>query len=258
MPAPTKVLAAERTSLVALNFQVDPAAIKSWVPAGFEADLHNGDCYASLVAVTLRNVRGRGLPFPLCLGLGSVYLRIYVRQLEDSGGLRGFCQVRSCVTSSRGKWLLTPLFGDDLKLMKIRTRHEHLGGGATAENPPAVEVSWPGSKEGGRSWIKVRGRHPMSLGRRDGKVNFIIDHNWMFATQQGQTVAFEYRSAPSTIWDAGHVALHGEMGDLVGERLARFLGRKPASVFLAEKTSISVTGPFPVQAAARRQPAVTT
>lgn len=256
MAGPGKVLQAERTSLVALNFQADPQAIRAWVPDGFEPDLHNGECYVSLVAVTLRGVRGRGLPIPICLGLGSVYLRVYVRQPEGAGKLRGFCQVRSCVTSGRGKWLLSPLFGDDLKLFKTRCIHSGFDGGATAENPPAVELSWRGASAIGEpSRIKVRGRHPMTLNRRDGKVSFIVDHHWLFAAQDGKTVAFEYHSAPATIWDAGHVTVQGNMAELVGERLAKFLGKKPASVFLIERTPISVTGPYPVEVATAMQPA---
>lgn len=252
MSGPRTILSAERTSLVALNFQADPLLIKAWVPPGFEPDLHNGDCYVSLLAVSLRKVRGRGLPFPICLGLGSIYLRVYVCRQTDRGMIRGFRQVRSVVTSERGRWLLYPLFGDDLKVARIRQTLSGFDGKGSEEHPPTAELVWKAAKDEGTSRIKVTGRHRISLGARDSKVGFILNHNWLFTEEAGKTVAYEYRSAPAAIWDAGHVTVQGETSDLVGDRLAKVMGRKPASVFLVEKSPVLVTGPFPVEAALER------
>lgn len=249
MAGPKTVLSAERSSVVALNFQADPSLIKTWIPPGFQPDLHNGDCYVSLIAVSLKNVRGRGLPFPLCLRLGSIYLRIYVCRESPRGVIRGFRQVRSIVTNERGRWLLFPLFGTDLKVARIRQTLSGFDGKATEENPPSAELQWKSGADRTLSRIKVTGRQRMTQNARDSKVGFILNHNWMFADHNGSTVAYQYRSERAAIWNAGHVTVQGETSDLVGDKLSRVMGRKPASVFLVEKSRILVTGPFPVEAA---------
>ncbi len=249
MSGAKKVLSAERTSLVALNFQAEPGLLKDWIPEGFQPDLHNGDCYVSLVAVSLRKVLGRGIPFPVCLGLGSIYLRVYICRETKDGILRGFRQVRSVVTSERGKWLLTPLFGNDLKVHKIKQTISGFDGKASETSPPSAEISWISGPDKHESRIKVTGRQRMKLGARNSKVSFILNHHWMFAENDGKTLVYEYRGAPAVIWDAGHVTMQGHMSDLVGDRLARVLGRKPASVFLVENGPVTVLGPFPPEAA---------
>ncbi len=253
MSSAKTIFSAGRLSLASLNFQADPALIQSWVPSGFNPELHNGDCYASLVCVSLKNVGGRGLPFPICFRLGAIYLRVYVSQETSHGTLRGFRQVRSAVTSERGRWLLRPLFGDDLKVMRIHQTLTGFDGTASEENPPSAEFSWKTGPEKSISKIKVTGRQRMTLGRRDSKVGFILDHSWLFAEHEGKTVAYEYKNAPATIWNAGQVIVQGDTSELLGTKLAKVLGRKPASVFLVEPSVITCSGPYTPEEAAQLQ-----
>jgi|GEM_PF-4469391 len=253
MSEPKTVFSAGRVSLASLNFQVDPNLVKAWLPPGFDLELHNGDCYASMVAVSLKNVGGRGLPFPICRHLQAIYLRIYISQKTKHGILYGFRQVRSVVTSQRGRWLLRPLFGDDLKVMRLRQTLSGFDGSASEDNPPSAELSWKTGPEKSISKIRITGRQRMTLGRRDSKVNYILDHHWLFTEIDGQSVAFEYRTAPATIWNAGQVVVHGDTSELIGAKLAKVLGRKPASVFLVEPSLVSCMGPYTPEQAAERQ-----
>lgn len=195
MSSAKTIFSAGRLSLASLNFQADSGLIESWIPPGFQPELHNGECYVSLVCVSLKNVGGRGLPFPICLRLGAIYLRVYVSQETSHGVIRGFRQVRSVVTSQRGRWLLRPLFGNDLKVMKIHQILSGFDGTASEDNPPSAEFSWKTGPEKSISKIKVTGRQRMTLGRRDSKVGFILDHSWLFAEHDGKTVAYEYKRA---------------------------------------------------------------
>src|SRR5271157_4451820 len=91
-------LTAEWRDLLMLNYEADPALLRTHVPRGTELDSFGGNTYVSLVGFRFLRTKLFGfLPIPLHANFDEVNLRFYVRR--DSGGelRRGVVFIREIV-----------------------------------------------------------------------------------------------------------------------------------------------------------------
>ena len=80
-------LTADWRHLVMLNFRVDPALLRPYVPAGTELDFYNTDALVSIIGFRFLDTRVRGFAIPFHRDFEEVNLRMYVRR-EHGGELR--------------------------------------------------------------------------------------------------------------------------------------------------------------------------
>jgi uncharacterized protein YqjF (DUF2071 family) len=73
-------LTAEWRHLAMLNFEVDPKALRTFVPAGTELDDWRGRTFISVVGFMFLNTRVFGLPIPFHRNFEEVNLRWFVRK----------------------------------------------------------------------------------------------------------------------------------------------------------------------------------
>ena len=85
-------LTAEWKNLLMLNYGVDPALLRPFVPAGTELDSHEGNAYASLIGFEFNKTRLLGRAVPFHQSFEEVNLRFYVRR----GTRRGRIEVPLC------------------------------------------------------------------------------------------------------------------------------------------------------------------
>ena len=80
-----------------LNFRIDPAVLRSYVPAGTELDLWCGDAVVSVVGFRFVDTRVLGLPIPFHRDFDEVNLRFYVRRLVNGEARRAVTFLREVV-----------------------------------------------------------------------------------------------------------------------------------------------------------------
>src|SRR5262245_19652990 len=90
-------LRAQWRHLAMVNYEVDPALLEPFVPAGTELDRFQGRCYVSLVGFLFLDVRVRGLRVPFHRRFEEVNLRFYVRRQEGGELRRAVAFVRELV-----------------------------------------------------------------------------------------------------------------------------------------------------------------
>ncbi|HEV8147067.1 MAG TPA: DUF2071 domain-containing protein, partial [Bryobacteraceae bacterium] len=78
-------LSAVWRDLVMLNYQVDPALLREFVPTGTELDTFEGRTYVSLVGFRFLGTRVRGIRIPFHQNFEEVNLRFYVRRPHPEG-----------------------------------------------------------------------------------------------------------------------------------------------------------------------------
>ena len=98
--APKPFLTAEWRYLAMLNFEIDPAIIQPFVPAGTELDEHDGKNFVSLVAFLFLDTRVLGIPIPFHRNFEEVNLRFYVRRKTNDGWKRGVVFIKEIVPRS--------------------------------------------------------------------------------------------------------------------------------------------------------------
>src|SRR5271170_4000443 len=90
-------LTAEWRYLAMLNYEIDPMALASFVPAGTELDFWNGKTYVSLVGFLFQDTRVCGIPIPFHRHFEEINLRFYVRRKADDGWRRGVVFIKELV-----------------------------------------------------------------------------------------------------------------------------------------------------------------
>src|SRR3954454_15558360 len=82
-------LSAEWRYLAMLNYEVDPALLRPFIPHGTELDSWNGRTFVSMVAFLFLNTKVRGLGIPFHRNFEEINLRFYVQRLGPEGRRRG-------------------------------------------------------------------------------------------------------------------------------------------------------------------------
>src|SRR5579859_1008263 len=91
MPRPEQIfLSAEWRDLLMLNYEVDPACVQQYVPAGTELDSFAGKTYVSLVGFRFCRTKLLGvLPIPFHSEFEEINLRFYVKRRDINEIRRG-------------------------------------------------------------------------------------------------------------------------------------------------------------------------
>jgi len=115
-----------------LNYEVDPAILAPYIPAGTTLDLWQGKALVSLVGFLFLNTRLLGIPVPYHRNFEEVNLRFYVKQ----GTRRGVCFIKEIVPRWSIAYLARKLYNEKYVSTSMRHRIEH------AENWISVDYEW--------------------------------------------------------------------------------------------------------------------
>ncbi|HWK90051.1 MAG TPA: DUF2071 domain-containing protein [Longimicrobium sp.] len=241
-----RFLTADWRWLVMLNYAVDPAVLRPYLPAGTELDAWDGRACASVVGFRFLRARLLGIPVPGHGAFEEVNLRFYVRRRAPEGWRRGVVFVREIVPR-RAVAAVGRLYGENFAALPMRHRVE-LDPAAGGE----VEYGW---KHGGR-WCTLAARvegpaRPLEPG---SEAEFIAEHYWAYTAGRRGTVEYRVEHAPWNAWLARDAVLDGDVAALYGERFADSLSALPRSALVADGSPVSVfTGTrLPAYAAAGR------
>src|SRR6266545_4326276 len=78
-------LTAEWRRLAMLNYEIDPAALRPFIPRGVELDTWNNRHFVSVVGFLFLKTRVLGLPIPFHRDFEEINLRFYVRRRAEYG-----------------------------------------------------------------------------------------------------------------------------------------------------------------------------
>ena len=90
-------LKAEWRKLVLINYAVEPALLKKYLPYKTELDLWNNTCYVSLGGFLFVNTKMLGLKIPFHVNFEEVNLRFYVKHLDKGEWKRGVVFLKEIV-----------------------------------------------------------------------------------------------------------------------------------------------------------------
>src|SRR5271170_5194847 len=100
----TPFLTAEWRSLVMLNYEIDPAVLRPFVPAGTELDQWQGKTFVSMVGFLFLETRVLGVAIPFHANFEEVNLRFYVRRMTRDGWRRAVVFIKELVPRRAIAW----------------------------------------------------------------------------------------------------------------------------------------------------------
>ncbi|HEV3207699.1 MAG TPA: DUF2071 domain-containing protein [Terriglobales bacterium] len=231
---PGKVfLTAQWRYLAMLNYDVDPALLHRFVPAGTELDLWNGHAFLSLVGFRFLNTKVFGISFPFYSNFEEVNLRLYVQRRDGALVKRGVVFIREIVP----RWVIATvartLYNEQYVSLPMSHQIAPFDAGL------AVGYGWKFGSRWNRLSLTVRG--DAELPEVGSEEQFITEHYWGYAAQRdGGCIEYQVAHPPWKVWSSQDARFEGDIKELYGKDLAAVLEKKPTSAFLAEGSEVTV------------------
>ncbi len=231
MPSP--FLTAEWRWLAMLNYEIDPAVLKPFVPAGTELDSRDGKTWVSMVGFHFRYARLRGLAIPFLEHFEEVNLRFYVKRTVGGETLRGVVFIKELVPRVAIAWAARWFYNENYIAVPMRHRIHKYG----LERRATYEWSYGGQEH----HLELRAGNEPTVPPDDSFEAFITEHYWGYAKQRdGSTLEYQVEHPRWRVWTACAAEFHCAVEALYGKAFAPFLTIAPASAFLADGSAVSV------------------
>jgi len=217
-----------------LNYEIEPAVLAPFVPAGTELDFWNGKTFVSIVGFLFLNTRVGGIPIPFHRNFEEVNLRFYVRQKADDGWRRGVVFIKELVPRSAIAFVARKFYNENYIALPMSHRIEKV-----QEDIKSVSYSWRFNDRDDFLKLAVHGQaQPLA----DGSIQeFITEHYWGYARQRdGSTMEYRVEHPRWRVWETLAAELHREVPRLYGEIFHKYLERPPSSSFLADGSEVKV------------------
>lgn len=227
-------LTAEWRWLAMLNYEIDPAALASFVPAGTELDFWNGKTYISVVGLLFQHTRVRGFSIPFHRHFEEVNLRFYVRHKAHDGWRRGVVFIKELVPRRAIALIARKFYNENYLALPMSHRIEKVD-----NEVKAVSYSW--RFKGDESFLNVGTRGTARQPVEGSQQEFITEHYWGYARQRdNSTVEYLVEHLRWNIWDTETAEFHCDIAGLYGKMFCEFFEHPPSSAFLADGSPVKI------------------
>jgi uncharacterized protein YqjF (DUF2071 family) len=225
-------LTAEWRHLAMLNFRIDPAALRPFVPAGTELDDYHGVTYVSVVGFRFLKTRVFGIGFPFHRDFEEVNLRLYVRRRAGAEWRRGVVFIRELVPRRVIAFVARRFYGEPYTALPMRGTIEATGAGVRAE------YAWKRSGHWEKLHVAGTGA-PLAIGAGTEE-EFITEHYWGYTDRGGRSGEYQVEHPRWRVWRGTDSGLNADIPGLYGDRFAESLSKPPLSAFIAEGSAVTV------------------
>jgi uncharacterized protein len=227
-------LSAEWRDLLMLNYQVDPACLQKYVPAGTELDSFDGKTYLSLVGFRFLRTKLLGtIPIPFHTEFEEINLRFYVKRREANELRRGVVFIAEIVPKHAIAWTARLFYGENY--LRRRMAHRILINDLNLR----VEYSWRSGNE--HCTLLAQASAAPALPAEGSLEQFITEHYWGYSRQpDGGTMEYRVAHVPWKVWTATQARFSGDTSDIYGGVLSEILTNAPASAFIANGSLVEV------------------
>lgn len=216
-----------------INYTIDPAVLKPFLPCRTELDSFNGNHYVSLVGFLFDNTRLLGIPIPLHRSFEEVNLRFYVRYKEAAQWKRGVVFVKEIVPRSAITLVANTFYGENYATHSMRHSWEMTDEGF------AVSYEW----RVGSNWNYLRAlaeKTPFAI-PAGSEEEFITEHYWGYTFVNANcSGTYEVLHPRWRVHKVKSHAVNCSVETLYGPGFSEALKQEPTSVFLAEGSPVSV------------------
>ncbi|EMI44823.1 YqjF family protein [Rhodopirellula sp. SWK7] len=228
-------LTAQWRRLVMLNFEINPDALREFVPNGTELDFWKGKTFVSLVAFQFLHTKVLGIPIPFHRNFDEVNLRFYVRHRAGSEWRRGVVFVREVVPRFAIAAVARWIYKENYVSLPMRST-------LTSPTPQSNGQATYGWRHSGR-WLTIGAEYTGDPFYPDSgsQEEFITEHYWGYSSKQNRgTIEYQVEHPQWRVWEATKINLDGDFAGFYGEQFAAPLSSPPCSAFVAEGSPVTV------------------
>ena len=232
VPQERPFLTAAWRSLVMLSYEVEPALLEPYVPAGTTLDPFQGCYYLSLVAFRFLGTRVLGIPVPLHRDFDEINLRFYVRR----GDRRGVVFIKEIVPMPAIAWVARLVYNEPY--VWCRTRSDIRVPQDTVSQG-SLSYEWHADGRWHAITARISGEPaPLVPGSEE---EFITEHYWGYTPQRdGGTIEYRVTHPSWRVWTAEHGSHQVDIGQVYGKKFVEALSGTPRTAFVAEGSGVAV------------------
>lgn len=217
-----------------LNYEIEPAVLRSFIPAGTELDSWQGRTYISVVGFQFLQTRVWGLPLPFHRNFEEVNLRFYVRRKAADGWRRGVVFVKELVPRGAIAFVARAFYNEPYVALPMSHQIE-----ATDGIVRLARYAW--RFNGREQALKLVTRSLAQTIAAGSEAEFITEHYWGYNTQRtGATLEYQVEHPRWRVYEAAEASLDCDVSLLYGRQFVSCLEAKPVSAFLAEGSAVTV------------------
>jgi uncharacterized protein YqjF (DUF2071 family) len=227
-------LTAEWKYLAMLNYEIEPATLAPFVPAGTELDFWNGKTFVSVVGFLFLQTRVCGIPIPFHRNFEEVNLRFYVRRKAADGWRRGVVFIKEIVPRAAIAIVAQKFYDEPYVSFPMAHKIERCG-----DSVKSAEYSWRMDAKQNALRVVTRGE-AMDL-RAGSEAEFITKHYWGYNKQRdGSTLEYRVEHPRWRVYETSEAKLVCDVTNLYGAQFCECLNGEPSSAFLAEGSTVAV------------------
>ncbi len=232
-----RFLTAEWLHLAVLNFEIDPAALRPYLPEGTEIDFWQGRAIASLVGFQFRNTRVWNLPIPFHRHFAEVNLRFYARRLTPTGWRRGVVFIKELAPRRAIAWTARVVFGENYTTVPMHHYCELPNNGNG--DPRRVGYAW---RLRGREYkIDVMAHGPGSPASPGSEAEFLLEQSWGYSGRPGRrTIEYRVEHPRWNIWQCATAEFQGDVSAVYGPPFVEALTATPKSAYLVDGSAVTL------------------
>jgi hypothetical protein len=248
-------LTAQWRHLLMLNYDVDPASLLPFVPAGTQLDLWQGRSLVSLVGFRFLQTRLLGWAVPFHQNFTEVNLRFYVRRETVDGFRRGVVFLKEIAPKFAVSWVANAIYHETYVTLPMSHRIQIPG--SAADRTGRIEYRW---RQGGRRYEMTANFCGLPRVLPAGsEEEFIAEHYWGYTRRRdGATWEYRVEHSPWRVWRVDAAAFEGDATELYGRTFADVLSHPPSSALVADGSPVIVSRGARVPGCARLQRASAT
>jgi hypothetical protein len=231
---PRTFLTAEWRKLIMAQYEVVPATLAPWLPAGTELDLYQGRCYVSLVGFLFDQVRVFGLRVPFHTSFQEVNLRFYVtRAMPDGTRRRGVVFIREFVPHPAITLVANSFYEEPYVTVPM--------GHSIHDTPGSLFVSYRWGHPNNWQRVTVETLPDQRLIEPGSEEEFITEHFWGYTKRsRGGTSEYQVQHPRWNVYHLNKFEIEVDFAEFYGPAFAPLNQQQPASIFLAEGSEVTV------------------
>ena len=241
LPPPVRrtFLTAAWRGLAILNFEIDPAILKPYVPRGVELDFFGGKTYVSIVGFQFLDVRLWGAAIPCHSRFEEVNLRFYVARTVGGEVRRGVVFLKELVKRRAVAAVARSAYNENYAVVPMRHR---VSGLENSDGPPLAEYQWRTNTTWSGAYVRATG--DLELPSQGSLSQFIVEHYWGYSKQRdGGTLEYRVDHPPWRVWSVSESRLECDVAALYGPQFVDALAGPPASALMADGSPVVVYCP---------------
>jgi len=227
-------LKAEWKNLIMANYIVDPSILKIHLPVKTELDFLNQNTYVSLVGFMFQNTRVLGVKIPFHINFEEVNLRFYVKFKEDNKWKRGVVFIKEIVPRSAITFVANNFYGEKYCTMQMKHFHE--------ENTADLRTGYTWKFK--NRWNKLEAVTQKNLVAMvaGSEEEFIAEHYFGYSRFNPHTTfEYEVKHPKWSVYPVTNYLVDCDFGSLYGNSFSFLETIKPASVFMADGSAITIS-----------------